>query len=422
MSVIRRRGLAGLVAGVCLLWSAPAFADAVTTWNEITLRAVTAGRPGPGGLLDIAVVQAAVHDAVQAYEGRFRPYRVRITHVAGSPAAAVAAAARGVLVGLYPAQQAALDADYQAFLVANGLVGDPGAAVGEVAAAALLPEHRPVPNPPLPPYVGGTGVGEWRPTPSDIGVPPSPAPFSPMAFVYLATTTPFTLRRPSQFRPEPPPALTSDRYARDYDEVKAYGARFSAVRTPAQTDVAYFWTDNVVAQWNRTLRAIAETHLHSLGDSARLFALANLATADALISCWDAKRYYSFWRPITAIHEGDNDGNPKTEGDAAWLALVNTPNYPDYTSGANSVSGAMTGILSRFFGTDRMTFTMTTNAPLATQKVREYTRFSDVAREVVDARILLGIHFRFADEEARRHGARVAHWTFSKYLKERVEK
>jgi hypothetical protein len=419
-----QRRLAVLVVCGCLVGAVPTFAghhagpNAVTFWNDVALRAVTAGRPGPVGFLDVAVVQAAVHDAVQAFEGRFAPYLVTIRHASGSPEAAVAAAAHDVLVGLYPAQKTALDADYLTWLEANGLTGDPGAAVGQKAAAALLTQYRPAPNPPLPPYIGAAERGVWRPTPSEIGAPPSPPSFAPMANLFLAFTRPFTLRHAAQFRPAPPPRLKSERYRRDYDEVRILGARFNSGRTAEQTDLAYFWSDNVVTQWNRALRGIAEARL-SLGESARLFALANLATADALISCWDSKYHYSFWRPITAIREGDDDLNPETQGDATWQPLVNTPNYPDYTSGANSVSGAMTATLRFFFGDDEHEFTITSNAPPVVQRTRTYARFSDAAQEVVEARMLLGIHFRFADVEARRQGTRVAHWTFTNFLEPR---
>ena len=238
-----------------------------------------------------------------------------------------------------------------------------------------------------------------------------------MATPYLVTTTPYTLLRPSQFRPQPPPPMTSQQYVREYEEVKAYGARFSSVRSAAQTDLAYFWSENFVAQWNRTLRAIAAAHITNLGDSARLFALANLATADAVISCWETKYHFNFWRPITAIQLGDTDGNPNTVADPTWEPLINTPNYPDYSSGANNVTAAMVTTLQHFFDTDEFAFTITSNAPLAVQKSRDYARFSDAADQVVNARILLGIHFRSADEEARQQGTRVAHWTFQKFLR-----
>ena len=138
-----------------------------------------------------------------------------------------------------------------------------------------------------------------------------------------------TLTSPTRFRPAPPPALTSARYKKDFDEVKALGAYASTVRTPEQTDLAYFYSENFFTQWNRALRGIAEQHLNRTGDSARMFALANLALADTVITSWDSKRHYAFWRPLTAIREAANDGNPGTTADPNWQPLLNTPNYPD---------------------------------------------------------------------------------------------
>jgi hypothetical protein len=408
--------LLGLLGGV-----APAFADAVVDWNEITVQAVAAGRPGTIGIVDVALVQVAVHDAVQALDREFEPYHAEIEtaygeRLRGRRSAAVAAAAHDVLVGMYPAQAATLDATYFTYLADKGLDGDPGLAIGQQVAARILPLRRVNPNPLPPPFVGGTGVGTWRPTPSFLGNPPVPAPFSPMAHPWLADFDPFTLTSPTRFRAPPPPALTSDRYTRDYNEVRELGSFVSVKRTAEQTDLAYFYSDVFPAQWNRTLRGIATRYLRRSGDSARLFALANLATADALITSWDSKRFYAAWRPITAIREGDADGNPATIGDPAWQPLINNPNYPDYSSGANSVTGAMTRTLELFFGTDRVAFEVTSLAPQAVQKVRRYNRFSDAARDVVDARILLGIHFRFADLAARAQGRSVADWTFNHFL------
>lgn len=413
--MMRAKGLAGLVA-LGVLAAGAASADAVVDWNEITVASVTVGRPGPVGVLDVALVQIAVHDAVQAIEKRYEPYHVEIKGAKGLRSAAVAAAAHDMLVGLYPAQAANLDATYFNYLAEKGLNDNAGLLAGQKAAAGILPLHRPAPNPLPPPFVGGTGPGVWRPTPSFLGTPPAPPPFSPMAMPWLASVDPYTLTNANRFRAEPPPALSSERYTRDYNEVKAVGSLTSSTRTPEQTDVAFFHTDNFVAQWNRALRALAATHVHRIGDSARLFALANVATADSLITCWDTKKFYVFWRPITAINEGESDGNPMTAGDPSWQPLVNNPNYPDYSSGANSFGGAMTQTLTRFFGTDRMTFEVTSNAPLAVQKTRTYHRFSQFAQEVVDARVYLGIHFRFADTTARAQSRRVADWVFDHFL------
>ena len=403
----------GLLICLCLGSAAPVRADAVTYWNEVTVQAVTAGRPGGQGFLDMALVQAAVHDAVQGIQRRFEPYHAALTG-SGSPDAAVGAAAYRVLLGIYPQQRELLDTKYKAFLEGNSLTGNPGLAVGEQAAAALLKQHRA--SVPLPDYTGGTRPGEWRPTPS-VGTPAVPAPFAAMAFVYMAEAKPFALERPSQFRPSAPPALASPEYRRDYDEVKALGGRQSASRTAAQTDLALFWSGNYVAIWNGTLRSIADAKAMNVGDRARLFALANIAAADAAIACWDSKRYFSFWRPVTAIREGEGDGNAGTAGDAGWEPLINTPNYPDYTSGANAVTAAMTKTLELFFGTDQVDFSVTSDAPLAKQKTRTFRRLSDAAQEVVDARIFLGIHFRFADEVARTQGTQVANWTFARLLR-----
>jgi hypothetical protein len=311
---------------------------------------------------------------------------------------------------------ATLDPIYYNYLADHGLGGDPGLAVGQQAAIRILPLRRVNPDPLPPPFVGGTTVPLWRPTPSFLGNPPAPAPFSPMAAPWIARFDPFTLTSPTRFRSEPPPELTSERYTRDYKEVKAFGSLMSTARSAEQTDLAYFYSGNIPAQWNSALRGIATRYLRRTGDSARLFALANMATADSLISSWDSKVHYVFWRPVTAIVEADHDGNPETISDASWQPLINTPNYPDYTSGANNLAGSMTRTLELFFGTDRVTFDVTTAVPQAVRKTRTYRRFSHAADEMVEARMLLGIHFRFADVAGRTQGRRVANWAVNHYL------
>ena len=407
-----KKSVAGVVlALVCVGWTAQPrmAANAVTYWNDVTLQAVTVGRGGPPGLLDIALVQAAVHDAVQSIEGRYQPYMVTVPNAHGSTSAAVAAAAYGVLAAFYPAQRpgpTGLDQKYLDYVTSNGLTGDPGLDVGADAAEVLAAEHRPTIA--LPPNLGGTEPGEWR---------PAPPLFLAGQFEFLGLTEPLTLLRPSQFRPQQPPPLNSQQYTKDYNEVKKLGKSDSTDRTAAQTDMAHFWSENFVAQWNRALRNIAIANISDIGDAARLFALANLAAADAAITCWQSKFFFNYWRPITAIREGDNDGNPSTVGDPTWNSLFVTPPYPDYSSGANNLTGAFTTILAMFFGTDDFSFSVTSNAALAVQKTRNFTRFSQAAEEVVEARILLGIHFRSADVEAREQGSHVAHWVFQKFLR-----
>jgi hypothetical protein len=403
----RRMGLAALIVGGSLSLAGRAGADAVTFWNEVAVQAVSASRPGGPGFLDQALVQAAVYDAVQSIEGRFEPYFVHIPNASGSSSVAAARAAHDLLVSLYAsnvALVASLDASYASYLAANGLSPlDPGAAVGAAVAASYLPLYRAAGIPASSP--GGTGAGVWRPT------PPANAPgFAP----WLATVTPFTLESPSQFRADSPPLLISGAYRHDYDEVKALGSATGSARTPEQTAVAAFYNENYLGLLNRAVSRIADAHLDDIADTARLLALTNLAGADAVITAWDSKFHYNYWRPITAIREGDSDGNPKTVGDPTWTPFAITPPYPDYTSGANNVTAATMETLRLFFGTDRFTFSMTS---AAVNQTRVYTRFSDVEQDVVDARVYEGIHFRSADERARKQGEKVARWAFTRFLR-----
>ncbi|HEY5865428.1 MAG TPA: vanadium-dependent haloperoxidase [Candidatus Tectomicrobia bacterium] len=419
---LRAIAVAILVPSTVMVWSTIARADAVTDWNAVAVQALaTAAPPRPGAVvfLDLAIVQAAVHDAVQAIEGRFEPYHVDIPGASGSPAAAAAKAAHDVLVDFLPGQAATLDTTYHNYLATHGLAEDDlGVTVGQEAAAGLLAlraNDGRVPNPLPPPFIGGTAPGVWRPTPSyQAGPPPS---LAPMATPWLGAVPPFTLKSGDQFLAKAPPPLTSKRYAKEYNEVKALGARFNSTRTQEQTDLAYFYAGNNFILWNRALRDIAAAHTANIGDNARLLALGTLAIADAFIVAWENKIHYIFWRPVTAIQEGDDDGNARTAGNQTWEPLINTPNYPDYTSGANNAVGALTRTLELFFGTDHITFMVFSQHPLADPNTRTYHRFSDLAWDTVDVRIYQGIHFRFADEAARKQGRRVAQWAFRRFLK-----
>jgi hypothetical protein len=410
---------------MCLSWAVLARADAVTDWNAIAIQTIASAmvngvpaHPGATALLDSAIVQAAVYDAVVAIDGRFKPYHVQIPGASGSPAVAVAKAAHDVLVNRFPFLSDSLDMTYHDYLSSHGLAeDDPGVAVGQQAAAGIIAlranDGSFPPNPT--PFIGGTEPGVWRPTPSYLPGPPTT--LSPMLAPWLAAVTPFTLTNPAQFRAPQPPALTSHQYTEAYNEVKAVGAFSNSTRTPEQTDFALFWAANYQVLWNHVARDIADAHVHDIAESARLFALLNLSMADAVITAFDSKRRYVFWRPVTAIQEGDNDGNSETVGDPNWQPLINTPNYPDYTSGANNVTAAAIRTLALFFGTDKMSFSVTTTNPSAVQQTRTYARFSDAATDVVNARILEGIHFRFADVQARKQGQRVAQWAFSHFLR-----
>ena len=414
-----------VIAILAILLAAPASvrADAVADWNLIAIQRIAEANPAhppPVTFIDMAIVQAAIYDAVQAIERHYKPYHVEIEGASGSPAAATAKAARDVLVNLFPDQTPTIDNIYNQYLKDHSLSSaDPGVAVGATAAAGIIAlranDGRFPPG--QMPFVGGSNPGEWCPTDSFIGTPPAPPPFSPMAARWVANVTPFALKSGDQFRAGPPPPLTSPNYTRDYNEVKAMGARFNSSRSDAQTDLALFWASNYPALWNRALRDIAEAQNLNIGDSARLFALVNLAMADAIVTAWDSKVAYVSWRPLTAIRSGNDDTNPDTVGDSEWQPLINNPNYPDHTSGANNNSGAATRMLELFFGTNEMSFIVKTTNAAAIQQTRTYSRFSDAAQDVVDARIYEGIHFRFADEDARKQGRHVAQWVFDHFLK-----
>jgi hypothetical protein len=415
----RLQSLTFLIVCGYLTSAAPARADAVVDWNATAAQAITTAippHPGASAFLDMAMVQAAVYDAVESIDGRFKPYHQRVPGASGSMAAAVAKAAHDVLLNRFPGQASFLDTAYHNYLFNHGLAdNDPGVTVGQQAAASIitLRANDGSLNPPPPNFIGGTEPGAWRPTPPT---------FAPMHFRWLATVPPFTLASPSQFRAEPPPALSSRRYARDYNEVKALGGLVNSARSAEQTDIAYFFSDNYLVLWNQALRDIAVTHLNNIGDTARLFALTGMTMADAAITCWDSKKHYAFWRPITAIQEGDNDGNPQTVGDPTWQPLTETPPYPDYTSGANAVNSAVTHVLALFFGTDHLTFSLNTGNLNAIQKTRTYCRLSEERRDVLNARIYEGIHFRFADLAGRRQGRQVAKWAFKHFLRPVCEK
>ena len=409
MTNVRR--WSGLVPALMLTALSTAHADAVTEWNAITLSCVQgsptpANRAGPSGLLDIALVQAAVHDAVQAIEGRYESYEYENTALrgTGSPAAAAAAAAHTMLKGLYGADDPCLVNVSDPSVV---YAGDVGLTAGAEAAATLLPLYRPAMVLPTDPFLGSTDIGQWRPT---TGVTQG-------ASTFMAVTAPFAMKSPSQFRPGPPPRLNSLRYWRDYQEVKLIGPSTNSPRTAAQTDASRFWSVNFFSQFNQSLRDLAEKRVPNLGDRARLFALVAFAAADSQISVYETKYLYNYWRPVTAIQNGDSDGNRWTRGDAGWTPFIQTPPYPDYSSGANCFTASITNVIRHFFGTDKVELSVWSTAAGLTTNPRTFKRLSDLEREMVEVRIWQGIHFRTAENVGRLQGTRIGHWTYHNYLR-----
>ena len=414
--IVKHAAQAMLLASITVAFSLTASADVVSDWNAICLQeAVNAGRPGGSPAIDLATMHAAMYDAVQAIEKDYEPYRVTdVPNTAGaSPAAAAAKAARDVLVYRFSARAGAIDTLYVNYLAANNInPADPGIAVGAYVAGKLLAYRACDGSLPIPAatFAGGTGIGQWRPTPSAFSM------MNPGE--YLGQVTPFFMTKPTQFRAAPPPAVTSNHYTRDYNEVKLYGAKTGSLRSAEQTDLAFFWAGNTFSAVLSGVRNVAANNVDNISDSSRLFALVTMSQADTIIGVWDAKYHYNYWRPITAIQNGAVDGNPDTVGDAAWESLILNPPYPDYTSGANGVSSAALYSMEHFFETDSMDFSMTTtNTGPTIQDTRNYTSFSQATQEVVDGRVLLGIHFRFADEASRELGRNVVKWGYKNYLR-----
>jgi hypothetical protein len=403
----------------------------VTDWNICAPPIIAAGRAtvmfgaGPGTQLDLATVHLAMHDAIQAYDHRFEPYAGAIAAGEGSPIAAAAKAAQTLLLTQFPAQQAAIDACYAASM--TGLVLTPAQLadsndVGITAASNVLASRSgdgSFPPGPIAPFTGGMAPGQWRLNPGTTS----------MVAPWLGDVRPFAIGSVQRCQPADLPALTSLEYAEAYNQVKALGSNNSTARTPEQGHIGRIFSGNFSGQFNRLMRELVaaymnETDLATLGNRARLFALANTAAADAIICAWHSKTEFNFWRPYQAIRNGGADGNSFTDEDATWTSYMPTPNYPDYTSGANNFGGSMTRALELFFGSDKPF-----DAPfriywlggaVALQPgdlaYREFSKFSDIAKEIIDARVYLGIHFLFADTEARSQGRRVTNHTFHNIL------
>jgi PAP2 superfamily len=390
----------------------PTPADAVVEWNNNAQIAIigTAGQGPTVAYLHFAMVQGAVYDAVNAIVGGYEPYLVSppMADPEDSAPAAVAQAAHDVLVALFPTQQGALDgklATSLSVLPDDGKAG--GIEVGTAAAAAMLAERTGDGR--FSPFtvIQGTEPGEWRSTAfTSTGAPVvEPAP-------WVGNVDPFIVPDVEALRSDGPNPLSGQVYAEDFNEVKDYGSLDSTVRTADQTEAAVFWQANGAGLFNALFRQLAGTQDLDIAEAARMFAMADLAGADGAIACWNDKYYYRFWRPLSAIRLAGTDGNPGTVADPNWTPLfssappLTTPAFPEHPSGHTAISGAVVETLKNFFGTDKVSFTMFSGLSGTS---REFDRFSVAMREIIDARVWAGIHFRTADTQGHAMGRKVAH-------------
>lgn len=389
-----------LTAACCaasLLAPGLARADAVADWNEKGVAAGYAARLSPDAQSrGLGIMHIAIFEALNSLQPRYTPYRKRLPVEAGTvPEAAAAAAAHQVLMRLYPDQAKELDAFFQAELakLPEGAGKAAGVRLGERSAAAILAEReQDGANAPVT-YRPVTQPGKWVPT------------------VLPASTTwnavkPFALKSGDQFRPPPPYALTSAKWAADYNEIKAIGAKNGSTRTPEQNDIARFWQLTGPATYNPVTRHVAAARKLDLLDSARVFALSSIATADAAVAIFDAKYTHMFWRPFTAIRNGDMDGNDATERDATWEPMITTPMHPEYPCAHCTFQGAAAGVLQVLYGDAIAKVTLTsTTAPGVT---RSYERLSDYVADVINGRVYEGVHYRTSGEVGAALGRKVA--------------
>jgi PAP2 superfamily len=411
--------------------------DAVLLWNENAGEAATAACLAP---LDnplhesrmYAMMHIAIHDALNAIDRRSRPYAYEVRGQQGaSPDAAVAAAARTVLATLIAqlpsevtpapcitAGLASTEADYTAALamIPDSPAKTQGVALGQAAAGAIL--ARRASDGAVGPFLNfdcpdpeDTEPGEYQCTPG--------TPF--IAFEGWENVTPFVLNHSSQFRPRPPYRVTSKKYAADYNEVKSLGGDGSlgspSARTPDQTQIALYWWESSPLKWNRVARIVSTQQHLDLWENARLFGLLNISLADGYIAMVAAKNHFNFWRPITAIRNGERDENPDTAGNAVWTPLRGTPPNQDYPSGHSIEGGAGAEVLKQFFGTDEISFqdcSATLPIPRAPSAcggsspvLRSYTTFTQAALENAHSRIFIGFHFRKAVEIGTAYGRKI---------------
>jgi hypothetical protein len=405
-----------------------AAANEVLDWNTLALEASAAGGQNPILVSrTMAMAQFAVHDALNAVERRYEAYIFEgVAKQGGAPAAAIAAAARDVLVGTIPfwgrpeqreKALARVESAYRDALakIPDGSAKEDGIALGQAAAKAMLAARKNDGSGAKGQYMLMTGPGKWQPHPNP--VPPNPpvadpalaAGNQPAVLPQWAELMPFTMVTPWQFRLAGPPALGSMEYAKDLREVKEIGGKTSTQRTAEQSEIARYWYESSPAGWSRVARIVAAQRGLDLWESARLLALVNATIADGYVAGADTRYHYNFWRPVTAVR------NDATAPDPTWETYLNTPPLPDYPSTHSVAGGAASAVLARFFGPDEIAFTMTSGPPFA-GITRSFKSFSHASQENADSRVYAGIHFRAACQDGIKLGQQIGRRAFAQYL------
>ena len=382
------------------LVGASAFAgeDAVSHWNKVATDTTAASEIGPNPLAEsriLAIVQVAVYDAVNSIDPRFEKYAAKLPAKKGASIdAAIASATCTTLVELLPSCKTALEGTMKEALAAipEGDAKSAGIEIGRSAAAAILALRKDDGSALSLEYKPGTKPGDYQPTPPD---------FTPAFASHWGRVKPFVLDSTAQFRPEPPPAVGSDVAKRDIDEVRAIGAQEHSTRNDEQTEIAKFWYENSPQGWNRVARAASADRPMDAVVRARMYALVNLAMAEGYIAGFEAKYFYNYWRPATAI---------RAAGDKEWLSHLPTPPLPDYPSNHTVEGAAAAIVLARCFETDFVAFSMTSGAPYP-GITRHFWSFTEAAQENGASRVLAGIHFRTAVNAGYRQGEIRGNWT-----------
>jgi hypothetical protein len=371
-------------------------AGEVVRWNRLATDAALAEQIDPLTESRVfAITHAAMHDALNAIDRRYEPYREGVAAAPGAlPEAAVAAAAHAALIELMPARKADFDLQFAETLaqIPDKRAAAAGMRVGRHALRRDDGASRPVAHP------AGTKAGEYRPTPPD---------FTPALFAHWGKVQPFVLKSSSQFRPAAPLAPASARARAEIEEVRAIGGKTSALRSAEQSEISRYWYESSPQGWNRITRVVEASRGLDEWQSARLFALVNLAMAEGYIGGFEAKYHFNYWRPATAIRES---------GDTSWLPDLDTPPVPDYPSTHTVLGAAAAAVLARFFDTDMVSFSMTSGAPYA-GITRRFWSFSEAAQENGASRILAGIHFATAVRAGYVQGDLIGAWTYDRALR-----